>query len=96
MFTDPEADHHSPAIATATNIATQFRGVAQVISIESNDDEILTHFKVEKGSLPAVVTMDVDHMERHPYTSESGQPFYDESEYNSLAEHIQSTIDRDY
>ena len=83
VFTDPEAEYHAPAIATATKIATQFRGHAQVISIEATDDSILQHFKVDKGSLPSLVVMDVDLMERFPfdagiyvYNSLTGCPFY--------------------
>eukprot|EP00603_Paraphysomonas_imperforata_P007404 CAMPEP_0114429134 /NCGR_PEP_ID=MMETSP0103-20121206/9313_1 /TAXON_ID=37642 ORGANISM="Paraphysomonas imperforata, Strain PA2" /NCGR_SAMPLE_ID=MMETSP0103 /ASSEMBLY_ACC=CAM_ASM_000201 /LENGTH=362 /DNA_ID=CAMNT_0001598429 /DNA_START=244 /DNA_END=1332 /DNA_ORIENTATION=+ len=96
VFTDPEADHHEPSIATASKIAKQFRGHAQVINIESNDDAILENFKVEKGSIPAVVVMDVDLMERYPYTSEAGLAFYDADDYDGLAEHVQSVVDRDY
>lgn len=95
VFTDPETDHHAPALATATRLATQFRGSAQVISIEATDDAILTHFKVDAGSLPAAVVMDVDLMERYPYASESDSNFYEESEYDTLAAHVQAVVDRD-
>lgn len=95
MFTDPSADHHTPAIATATNIATHFRGVAQVISIQSSDVEILANFKVEKGSLPAVVVMDVSLMERYPYEEEGGVEFHVQGEYERLVKHVQAVVDRD-
>jgi protein disulfide isomerase len=96
VFTDPEAEHHQPSMDTVTKLAKQYRGTVQVISILGDDESILTHFKVEKGSLPAVVVMDVDLMERYPYESESGKAFYEDEEYDSLAEHVQAVVDKDF
>jgi DNA-binding XRE family transcriptional regulator len=96
VFTDPESDHHTPSLETANKIAKQFRGTSQVISIEATDDSILTHFKVDKGSLPSVVVMDVDLMERYPFSAQSEVVFYDEEEYENLVEHVQAVVDRDY
>lgn len=95
VFTDPESDHHSPSIEAVTKIAKQFRGLAQVISIEATDDAILKHFQVDEGTLPAIVVMDVDLMERYPYVPESSFEFHDKEEYDRLAEHVQSVVDRD-
>ena len=71
VFTDPESEHHEPALETAVKIAKQFRGEAQVIRIEATDEAILKHFEVKEGHLPSVVVMDVDLMERYPFESGS-------------------------
>ena len=66
---DPEADYYDMSMQTATKLAKHFRGQAQVIKIEANDESILNHFQVDKGTLPEAVVMDVNLMERYPFAS---------------------------
>lgn len=96
VFVDPEADYYDMSMQTATKLAKHFRGQAQVIKIEANDESILNHFQVDKGTLPEAVVMDVNLMERYPFASESDGKFYEEDEYENLVAHVQAVIDNDY
>jgi len=67
VFTDRDAPHHESAIATATEVASEFRGEVQFINILAEDKGKLEYFGVDPDSLPGMVVVQVDEMNKFPF-----------------------------